>query len=196
MNNIANSVSAFEYATVLISIILGLGITQILTSISEAIQDYNKTKLYWPHSIWIVFILFLHIQDWFILYQLKFLPSWSLPSIIFILLYPIVLFISARIIMPEKGDEFCHDMKSFYYKRFKLFMYLFSLCIILSILFNLIYLNDTLTNQILLLAFLIVTLYIAYFEIKNELLHKTISVLILLSTIISVIFERNMWTIQ
>lgn len=196
MSNLANSISAFEYTTVLISIILGLGITQILTSISEVIQDYSKVKIYWPHVIWIIFILFLHIQDWFILYQLKFLPYWSLPSIIFILLYPIVLFISARIIMPEKGDEFVHDLRSFYFKRFKFFYYLFSICIVLSILFNILYLNDTIFNQILLISFFIITVCIAYFNIKTEWLHKLLAVLIIVSTIVSVIYEKNMWTIK
>ena len=41
----------FEYVTVLISIILGLGITQIVTGVADIIHQWDKMKLYWPHML-------------------------------------------------------------------------------------------------------------------------------------------------
>ncbi len=59
-------ISAFEYVTVLISIILGLGITQILTGIADLFQKSDRVKFYWPHILWVLFVLILHIQEWWV----------------------------------------------------------------------------------------------------------------------------------
>jgi len=69
-------ISSFEYVTVLISIVLGLGITQILTGIARLIQKRDKLIIYWPHLLWILFILFLHVQEWWVMYELKTMMQW------------------------------------------------------------------------------------------------------------------------
>lgn len=86
-------ISAFEYVTVLISIILGLGITQILTGIADLIHKSERAKVYWPHLIWILFVLLLHIQEWWVTYELKNYQSWRLPTFLFNMAYPVNLFV-------------------------------------------------------------------------------------------------------
>ena len=100
-----NQISPFEYVSILVSIILGLGITQILSSFSDLLYNHKKVKFYLPHSIWVIFVLFLHIQDWFVTYQLKDKMIWELPELVFILLYPIMLFMAAKMLIPTNNDE-------------------------------------------------------------------------------------------
>jgi hypothetical protein len=50
----------FDYVTGLISIILDLGITQIIIGVADIIHQWERVKLYWPHLLWIVFVFFLH----------------------------------------------------------------------------------------------------------------------------------------
>jgi len=88
----------FEYVTVLISIILGMGITQIVSGLADIIRKWNQVKLYWPHLMWIVFVFFLHIQKWWVLYDIRFITVWMLSTFLFTILYPINLFILARIL--------------------------------------------------------------------------------------------------
>jgi len=109
-----NSISAFEYVTILISIILGLGITQILSSLAEIIYDYGQVKFFWVHTIWVILILYIHIQEWFILYELKDYSLWKLPVFLFVLLYPITLYLAAKMLFPviDKGQMI--DLKSFF----------------------------------------------------------------------------------
>jgi len=52
--------SPFEYVIVLISIILGLGITLVLTGIAELIRKWNAIKIFWPYLIWIGLVFVLH----------------------------------------------------------------------------------------------------------------------------------------
>lgn len=44
-------ISPFEYVSVLISIILGLGIAQIVTGLADIIHQWQRIKLYWPHTL-------------------------------------------------------------------------------------------------------------------------------------------------
>lgn len=76
--------SPFEYVTILISIILGLGITQLVTGIADIIHEKEHVKLYWPHALWIPIIFFLLIQEWWDIYALRDYDTWRLPVFLFI----------------------------------------------------------------------------------------------------------------
>lgn len=193
---LSNQISAFEYVSILVSIILGLGITQILSSFSDLLYHYKEIKFYWPHTLWILFILFLHIQDWFITYQLKDKLAWSLPALFFILLYPITLFIAAKMLLPANENDKGTDMRIYYKSHYPVIFLIVGISIIISILFNIILLKKPLEHQILLLLFFISTMWIAFKKLENDLLHKAIALIICSASVLSVILERNVWVIK
>src|SRR5688572_25096937 len=91
----------FEYVIVLISIILGLGITTILTGIANFIKYPPAERFYLPYAIWILLVFVLHIHEWWESYSLKSLETWKLPVFLFIILYPIALYILAHLLFPS-----------------------------------------------------------------------------------------------
>lgn len=194
MNN--NQISPFEYVSILISIILGLGITQILSSFSDLLYHYKKVKFYWPHTVWIGFVLFLHIQDWFITYQLKSKMIWNLPELLFILLYPILLYIAAKILIPSNDDEEKFDMKAYYFSHFCIIFILIGCTIFLSVIFNMFFLKMVILQQIPLILFFVVTIFLTLKRVENELIHKILSIILLASVIFSVVLEKNFWVIK
>lgn len=111
----------FEYVTVLISIILGMGITQIVTGVADLVHQWERVKIYWPHLLWIILVFFLHIQDWWATYELRHFESFRLPTFLFVLLYPINLFILARILFPAVQPENEVDLKIFYFANCRKF---------------------------------------------------------------------------
>ncbi|QOI98670.1 MAG: hypothetical protein HRU69_14785 [Flammeovirgaceae bacterium] len=58
----------FEYVIVLISIILGLGITVILSGVAGLIRQWRKMAVYWPYLIWVVLVFVMHIHEWWNMY--------------------------------------------------------------------------------------------------------------------------------
>lgn len=117
-------ISAFEYVTVFISIILGLGVTQILTGIADLIHQHNRVKIYWPHGVWVFLVLILHVQEWWVTFQLREFGPWRLPVFLFILLYPVVLFVLARLLFPFGLAEEKVDLKAFYFASYrKIFLF-------------------------------------------------------------------------
>lgn len=191
-----NSISAFEYVTILISIILGLGITQLLSSVAETFYNSKKVVFYFPHTIWVAVILFLHIQEWFIIYEMKDYPLWKLTTFLFIILYPITLFIISKFLFPAGENEETINLKNYYFDNFKKIFYLFCFCIILSVLFNIYFLDLPITQQLLLLIPFFIFLGMAVSGSKNEWLHKFIAILFLIVIIITTIAEDNRWYIK
>jgi len=192
----SNQISPFEYVSILVSIILGLGITQILSAFSDLLYHHKKVRFYWPHTFWLVFILFLHIQDWFITYQLKDKPVWHLPELFFILLYPISLFCAAKMLLPTNEREERNDMKLFYKSQYPIIFIIVGISIFISILFNYFFLSERLLQQIPLMIFLCVILYTALKKVESEILHIAVAIAIISASLVSVVLEENVWIIK
>ena len=188
--------SAFEYVTVLISIVIGLGITQILRGVASILKKIKKVKFYWPHIIWIVFTLLLHIQEWWVTYELKTYAPWRLPAFLFIMIYPINLFLMSRLLFPDSFKRKCLNLKYYYFGNFRKLYLLLSISAVLSILYNLFILNLSIESQVLQFLLVLVLSTSAIINISQEILHKSISLIIMLALIISIAVEWNVWLIQ
>jgi hypothetical protein len=191
-----NSISAFEYVTILISIILGLGITQILSSLAEILYDYRQVKFFWVHTIWVILILYIHIQEWFVLYELKDYSSWKLPVFLFVLLYPITLYLAAKMLFPviDKGQMI--DLKSFFLINYRPLYLLLLICILLSLIFNTWLLNIDFEKQYF-LAILFVTTSVLLFRRKLTIqAHGVFAVILLIFAVASILLEQNNWVVK
>lgn len=188
--------SPFEYVSVLISIILGLGITQIVTGFADLIQQWERTKLYWPHLLWTVIIFFLHIQEWWNIYELRYNNVWRLPSFLFISLYPINLFILARLLFPlHHHDNSLLDYKTFYFNNYRKFFLVLIFSALLSSIENYI-LSNRGVQGIIAQGIIIVTLsIIAARKIEKEWIHKTVVILWIGGVLISMLVYWNDWLI-
>lgn len=193
---INNPINPFEYVSMLISLILGLGITQLLSALTDLLYHYKKVKFYWPHSIWIVFILFLHIQDWFITFQLKDKWIWNLPELFFVLLYPVALFAVAKLLLPTNESEEKTNMKVFYKNQFPVIFFIVGISIILSMLFNVFLLQKGMTEQLPLLLFLVAVLTVSIKKVETEMVHNALAILVFAGSMISVIIERDAWVVK
>ena len=61
----------FSYLSVLISIILGLGITQLVTGLGRLIQARARIKFYAPTIAWVGLLLIIHVQTWWAMFGLR-----------------------------------------------------------------------------------------------------------------------------
>src|SRR5262245_10261047 len=99
----------FSYLAVLISIILGLGITQLLSGLGRLLQDRRRVKVYWPTIVWVGLLLVVHVQTWWAMFGLRTLSNWSFLAFLLVLLQPIVLFLLAALILPDSASETARD---------------------------------------------------------------------------------------
>jgi hypothetical protein len=174
----------FEYITVLISIILGLGITQILAGIGDVIHQWNRMRLYWPHALWIVLVFVMHIHEWWYTYELKQHAQWHLVSFLFLILYPILLFILARILFPFGAMDTDVDFKEFYFENYRKFFLLVSLIVLVAAAQDIVLAGFSPETQLPKLAIPLVLGLMAWKRITQAFLHKLI-VLVLLAAFLA-----------
>ncbi|HTH54834.1 MAG TPA: hypothetical protein VL728_02230 [Cyclobacteriaceae bacterium] len=188
-------INAFEYITVFISIILGLGVTQILTGIADLVHQSDRVKVYWPHLVWVLLVLVLHVQEWYITFELRSFTAWRLPVFLFVLLYPVVLFITARLLFPFGLSDEIIDLKEFYYKNYRKIFLFGAMLALISLLDNFImraYLPEDLIGPSLVLLLLSP---LAMFKISNPMVHKTVALFMLAVLTITIIIQWDTWLI-
>lgn len=186
----------FEYVSVLISIILGLGITVLLTGLADIIRNWRTTKVYWPYLIWILIVFVLHIQEWWTTYSLRSEMDWTLPHFLFIITYPIVLFILAHLLFPQKWTKQGVDLKRYYFDNFSTYFGAALLLLVISILQNHFLLHYAITEQYVqfVLAFLFLALLGS--NTKRESLHATIALVMLSLLFLSFIVKPDQLRLQ
>lgn len=188
--------SPFEYVIVLVSLIIGLGITLVLTGIAQLIREEQRVKFFLPYLIWIGLVFVLHIHEWWITYQLKSMIAWKLPTFLFIILYPILLYILANLLFPDSWKNHNRDMKQFYFTAYKRFFSCAIILVILSVLQNVILTGLSLADQFVQFIVLVVLIVMLIRRPASTLAHTAVAVLLLLLLVISLFLERNSLLIQ
>jgi len=188
-------ISPFEYVTVLISIILGMGLTQLVSGLAAIIIRWERVKMYWPHVILILLVFFIHIQDWWATYELRTFKYWRLPTFLFIILYPVNLYVLTRILFPVRwvGKEI--DLKKFFFDNFRK-IYLFMIFLpVHSILDNHFIGGYGFKDQALQIVVLLILALAAAVNRKDEWIHKSIAILFLFITVTTLTIAWNIFLI-
>lgn len=158
----------FEYIVVLSSLILGLGITQILTGVSDLLAQYKVVKFSVSHSIYILIVFIIHIQEWWYSYQYSIqIEVWTLPTAMSIMLFPIILFLQARLLFPTGGRTNDTDMVAYYGENWRWLFSFGAVTIIISIWHNITFSGFSIFDQEPQLAYLTAYIVFIAFNIKG-----------------------------
>lgn len=90
----------FEYLGVLISVIMGLGITHLATGASKLIQNRETVRFYIPHALWTLNILVYILLIWWGMFWWSNHTEWYAYEYLFITAYAIVMFLLAALLYP------------------------------------------------------------------------------------------------
>ena len=71
----------YLHVRVLFSIILGLGISRLLSGVARIVQHPKEYKVYWVHLLWALFLFLYLIHFWWWEYRLARRPAVDLPSL-------------------------------------------------------------------------------------------------------------------
>jgi len=108
---------AFGYLSVLLSIIIGLGLTQVLTSCGRLIRHRERVRIYWPPLVWAGVLLLIYVQVWWAMFGLRSVQSWTFLTFFVVLMQTVTLYMMAAVVLPEQVDETLVDLRSFYARQ-------------------------------------------------------------------------------
>lgn len=126
----------FQYLTVLVSIVLGLGITQLLTNVGRLAQARGRVRGYWPAALWVGLLFVILVQSWWAIYGLRDYRGWTFLAFLVVLMTPTSLFLMAALALPEVDVRSAEtvDLRAHYYAQARWFFAATELVIVSSLL--------------------------------------------------------------
>ena len=107
--------SQFEYVAVLISIIVGLALTQILRGVGQMVTMKNGPRPYWVHLVWTFYLFMVIPLFWWWEFRLGSI-DWSLPIYLVVIIYATLFFFISLVVQPSNLDG-VSDYKEYYYSH-------------------------------------------------------------------------------
>lgn len=102
----------FEFLLVFVSILLGLGITELLSGVVRILRgELPAGRL---HTLWILIVFLIQGQMAWGLWLLRSMDEWRYPEFLLLLSGPIVLYMAAAVLFPadaSSGDLDTHLMR-------------------------------------------------------------------------------------
>lgn len=124
---------AFSYLSVLLSIILGLAITQILQGFRDLMQARSRLRLYWPAMLWAILLLVICVQEWWAMFGWRNYPRWTFPGFSLMLAQIVATYLAAALVLPDaRGDEPI-DLRAYYYSNHRWFFAAGAIAVSISI---------------------------------------------------------------
>ncbi len=108
---------AFSYLSVLTSIILGLGIQQVLQGYRALILSRRRVKFYAPPLVWSVLLLAMVAQHWWSSFHLAARTEWSFAIFATILIMTALIYMMAAIVLPDIPPDEPIDLRDHYYRE-------------------------------------------------------------------------------
>ena len=92
----------FEYLAVFVSIVLSFGVIRLLDGVPPAV----KRGRYYPiHFGWVIALLWLHVQYWWVLWSYNTGVTWNYPRFLLVLASPLLLYSLAITLVPRDTDN-------------------------------------------------------------------------------------------
>ena len=182
----------FEYVVVITSLITGLGIAQILNGIADIVSDIKNIRLSAPLSLLILSTFLNLIQEWFYNYQYAtHVTSWTLLTVMGVLIYPILLFLLARMLVPTGLKSDVTDLDEYYYEQWKWFFWLSGAIILVSVFHDIFLSGFTLQDQVLKLILIGIHLIFLLFNVHHRKAHFAFQLMSVIGLIAFIVLTDN-----
>jgi hypothetical protein len=129
--------SEFELLAIPLSLILGLGITNILAGVSDAIRDRERVPLHWLPLAWAFLIFLFQVQYFFVLWDFyEDGATWTWPMFGPALFNCVILYLSAGLILPGSRRTNCESLIDDFEKHGRLSLITLSVMLLVAIVLN------------------------------------------------------------
>lgn len=110
----------FEYIMVIVSVIVGLTLTQFSYVMSVMFKNYEISVIHWPYISFLFLGFVTALNHWAVLYQLRNVTHWTILSVAVLFLSGMILYAIAIVSTPNE-QTFNYDYESLYYQIFPKF---------------------------------------------------------------------------
>lgn len=120
----------YSHVRVLFSIVLGLGVSQLLGGVARIVQHPQKFRVYWVHLLWALFLFLYMIHFWWWEFRLRSVAQWTFPLYFFVALYAILLYLLCTLLFPDDMTDYQGFADYFYSRKAWIFGFLAALFVV------------------------------------------------------------------
>lgn len=162
----------FSFVMVLLSIIVGLGVTELLTNIARQIQHRTDAKFYWLHSVLAALVFIALLQQWWESWDQRDVEMWTFPMLLLMLGGPIGLYIISHVLFPRVFDHV--DFEKHYYENTRV-TYVIALATVVSAsLYRPLSFGSTLFDADNITSAFIFVVFLTLAITNNKMVHQTL----------------------
>jgi len=124
----------FDFLLVLVSIILGLGLSEILTGFGQLLRHRAEAHLPAIHCAFSVLVLLVLLQDWWGSWGLRGMGHLNFPDFLLFTSGPILLFLIAYLTFPQHVLD--RELEAYYFEQAPVLWSLGALYVVTTIVFR------------------------------------------------------------
>lgn len=125
--------SLFEFLMILLSIIIGLGISELLTGFASILRTGRISQLIIAHWALFLTLLLVLLQAFWEMWPLSDMAKWTFPAMVMMLLSPALLYLATHMIFPESTEV---DLSEYYFSKSRIIYGLLTLAALAGVLFR------------------------------------------------------------
>jgi hypothetical protein len=114
-------VSRFEYFSVLLAIVIGLGVSEVLAGWGRLLRRRRVVRFYWVHAVWSLSAVLGMVEYWWRMWTYHDLTPTSLPTLLATVSETCLVVLAALVLTPEEIGADGLDLRSYYYEHKTLF---------------------------------------------------------------------------
>jgi hypothetical protein len=113
--------SRFEYLSVLCSIVIALGLSEVVSTWGRALRERARVRFYWLHAFWSAFTILLTIQFWWGFWEFRVVEHWSFVGLVAVVSECLVLVLAAIVLLPNLEGARPLDLRVHYFAQCRLY---------------------------------------------------------------------------
>src|SRR6266550_663169 len=131
MLNALVQLAPYQHVVVVMSIVLGLSLTQLLKGLAQLYRTRNRVRPYWLHTAWVVLLVFFSLVLWWLFWNYRSIEDWSFFRFVLYLSPMIVFYFLTSIVIPDPSDPVT-SYKDYYFSSRAGFFGTFALQVVLA----------------------------------------------------------------
>jgi len=122
----------FPHIRIVMGMVVGLGVTRLLSGVARIIQHPKQYRLYPVHMAWVASLLLMLVHFWWWEFGLFAVADWTFGKYLFIIFYAVVLFLMCALLFPDSMQDY-RGYEDFFYSRRAWFFGLLALTYLLDV---------------------------------------------------------------
>ncbi len=123
-------IAPYQHVVVVMSIVLGLSVTQLLKGLAQLYHTRRRVQPYWLHAAWVVLLISYSLVLWWLFWSYRSIEEWSFFHFVLYLTPMIVFYFLTAIVIPDPSNPVA-NYKEYYFSSRVGFFGIFALQVVL-----------------------------------------------------------------